>query len=116
VHNEEISRTMKMQENLNKLNLFCKKSLEKQNTNKNVRKRNTTIQGGALTTDPDLSEQRQKDASKISQRKKDRFRRTATKTHKDDRLDEDEVGDSSKLSTEFYEEYFRLLNSIKKEQ
>lgn len=29
VHNEEISRTMKMQENLNKLNTFCKKSLEK---------------------------------------------------------------------------------------
>jgi hypothetical protein len=33
----------------------------------------------------------------------------------DDRFDDD-VGDSSKLSTEFYEEYFRLLNSIKKEQ
>jgi hypothetical protein len=29
---------------------------------------------------------------------------------------EDEIGDSSKLSTEFYEEYFRLINSIKKEQ
>lgn len=31
-------------------------------------------------------------------------------------IDEEVENSSSKLSTEFYEEYFRLLNSIKKEQ
>ena len=31
-------------------------------------------------------------------------------------LEEHENDDSSRLSTDFYEEYFRLLNSIKKEQ
>ena len=36
----------------------------------------------------------------------------------DDRLNDTFEGndDSSRLSTEFYEEYYRLINSIKKEQ
>ncbi len=43
MHKEEVTKAIKMQENLVKLNKFCKKNLEKQHVMKNIRKRNTTI-------------------------------------------------------------------------
>ena len=103
------------------MNQFCKKKLEKKNNPRPIRKRNTTIQGEVLKTDPDLSDQNRinrtiKDASKISLKKKEK--KTAQKSSKKKRMadeDMDEINESSKLSTEFYEEYFRLINSIKKE-
>lgn len=108
-----MTKAIKMKQNLIKLNEFCKKNLEKNiHIIKNVRKRNTTIQDNPnLHTDTDMSEipdALKRNMSKISQRTK--------KKKQIQEMNEERAEDSSKLSTEFYEEYFRLINSIKKEQ
>lgn len=59
---EEIIRTIKMQENIGKLNEFCKKKLEKQQ----VKKRNATMQSNPLLPDKTDVLTTEKDISRMS--------------------------------------------------
>jgi len=94
---QQVVEAVKMQENLQKLNEFVRKQMENSSGKRGVRlKKNSTMRNGDTiindTTNIIISK---------SNIKRDQDR---------------EEDPSSKLSTEFYEEYFRLLSSIQKEQ
>lgn len=101
-------RAIKMQENISKLNDFCKKNLQK-----NVlKKRNATIQHPNNLSLRYNNNQKGEDNNKSQvNQSKISGRKINFEHHKrPEHIDED----SSRLSTEFYEEYYRLLNSLKK--
>jgi hypothetical protein len=95
-----------MQENITRLNEFCKKNLMK-----NIaKKRNATIQQPNNLSMRNINENNANEAvnqSKISGRK--------ILFNKIKHQNQENEDDSSRLSTEFYEEYYRLLNSLKKD-
>ena len=116
--NCEILRTIKMQENMTKLNEFCKRNLHKNI----VKKRNATIQHHQINNINNVSlkniqtranEGGENDRTLLVNQSKISARRLVfDKVAKKKReLNND---DSSHLSTDFYEEYYRLLNSLKK--
>ena len=114
-----------MQENQSKLNDYCKRNLEKHVQ----RRRNATMQEpqrhlseGDIDLNGGISSAA--DQSKISGRriifdnieKQKHIYEVMREEHLLKREREGLENDSSMLSTDFYEEYFRLINSIKKEQ
>ena len=103
-----------MQENINKLNEFCKKNIFKLAT-----KGQTAAQKRNATNITTIQQQQQPppasiNQSKISGRKLNFDNTAVNKQVKPAKLNE-HGDDSSRLSTEFYQEYFRLMNSLKKE-
>ena len=84
-----------MQENMTKLNEFCKKNIQKVH-----KKRNATIQHQQLSKEVDRSQ----GAIKTSGRKLN-FDNT--------RIHDQNEHDSSHLSTEFYEEYYKAIKTLK---